>query len=56
MIGGLTGERLILKLLLNILQLEAPFSLVEDTEVNFNGVILIVDRRGLLIHLGIRIE
>ena len=56
MIGGLTGERLILKLLWKILQLEAPFSLIEDTGVSFNGVILIVGRRGLLIYLGIRIE
>ena len=32
MIGDLTGESLILKLLRKILQLEAPFSLIEDTE------------------------
>ena len=42
MIGDLTCESLILKLLWKILQLEAPFSLIEDTEDSFNGVILIV--------------
>ena len=48
MIGDLTGESLILKLLRKILQLEAPFSLIEDTEEDsFNGVILIVGRRDL---------
>ena len=47
MIGDLTGESLILKLLQKILQLEAPFSLIEDTEDSFNGVILIVGRRDL---------
>ena len=47
MIGDLKGESLILKLLQKILQLEAPFSLVEDTEDSFNGVILIVGRRDL---------
>ena len=45
MIADLTG--LILKLLRKILQLEAPFSLIEDTEDSFNGVILIVGRRDL---------
>ena len=39
MIGELTGESIILKLLRKILQLEAPFSLIEDTEDSFNGVI-----------------
>ena len=47
MIGDLTGESLILKLLRKILPLEAPFSLIEDTEDSFNGVILIVGRRDL---------
>ena len=47
MIGDLIGESLILKLLLKILQLEASFSLIEDTEDSFNGVILIVGRRDL---------
>ena len=47
MIGDLTGESLILKLLRKILQLEAPFSLIEDTEDSSNGVILIVGRRDL---------
>ena len=41
-IGDLTGESLILKLLQKILQLEAPFSLIEDTEDSFNGVIWII--------------
>ena len=41
MIGDLTGNSLILKLLLKILQLEASFSLIEDTEDSFHGVILI---------------
>ena len=41
-IGDLTGESLILKLLRKILQLEAQFSLIEDTDDSFNGVILIV--------------
>ena len=49
MIGDLTDESLILKLLRKILQLEAPFSLIEDTEDSFNGVILIVSRGDLLI-------
>ena len=49
MIGDLTGESLILKLLRKILQLESPFSLIEDTEDSFNGVILIVGRRDLSI-------
>ena len=40
LIGDLTGESLIIKLL-QILQLEVPFSLIEDTEDSFNGVILI---------------
>ena len=39
MIDDLTGESLILKLLWKILQLEAPFSFMEDTEDSFNGVI-----------------
>ena len=47
MIGDLTGESLNLKLLRKILQLEAPFSLIEDTEDSSNGVILIVGRRDL---------
>ena len=47
MIGDLRGESLILKLLRKILQLEAPFSLIEDTEDSFNGVRLIVGRRDL---------
>ena len=47
MIGDLTGESLILKLLRKIFQLEAPLSLIEDTEDSFNGVILIVGRRDL---------
>ena len=47
MIGDLTGASLILKLLRKILQLEASFSLIEDTEDIFNGVILIVVRRDL---------
>ena len=47
MIGDLTGESLILKLLRKILPLEAPFSLIEDTEDSLNGVILIVGRRDL---------
>ena len=47
MIGDLTGESLILKLLRKILQLVAPFSLIEDTEDSFNGIILIVGRRDL---------
>ena len=47
MIGDLTGASLILKLLRKILQLEASFSLIEDTEDSFNGVILIVVRRDL---------
>ena len=41
MIGDLTGESLILKLLLKILQLEAPFSLIEDTKDSFSGVIFL---------------
>ena len=49
MIGDLIGASLILKLLRKILQLEASFSLIEDTEDSFNGVILIVVRRDLLI-------
>ena len=47
MIGDLTGENLILKLLWQILQLEAPFSLIEDIEYIFKEVILIVGRRDL---------
>ena len=47
MIGDLTGESLILKLLRKILQFQVPFSLIEDTEDSFNGVILIVGRRDL---------
>ena len=47
MICDLTAESLILKLLRKILQLEAPFSLIEDTEDSYNGVILIVGRRDL---------
>ena len=47
MIGDFTGESLILKLLRKILQLEAPFRLIEDTEDSFKGVILIVGRRDL---------
>ena len=47
MIGDFTDESLILKLLWKILQLEAPLSLIEDTEDSFNGVILIVGRRDL---------
>ena len=46
-IGDLRDESLILKLLWKIFQLEAPFSLIEDTEDSFNGVILIVGRRDL---------
>ena len=42
MIGDLTGESLILKLLRKILQLEAPLSLIKDTEDSFNGVILLI--------------
>ena len=49
MIGDLTGASLILKLLRKILQLEASFSLIEDTEDSFNGEILIVVRRDLSI-------
>ena len=45
MISALTGESLILKR--KILPLEAPFSLIEDTEDSFNGVTLIVGRREL---------
>ena len=48
-IGDLTGESLVLKLLRKILQLEVPVSLIEDTEVSFKGVILIVGRRDLSI-------
>ena len=33
MIGDLTGESLILKLLRKILQLEAPFSLIETQKI-----------------------
>ena len=47
MIGDLTGESLILKLLRKILQLEAAFSFIEATEDSFNGVILKVGRRDL---------
>ena len=47
MIGDLTGDSLILKLLWKILQLEAPFSLIEDIEDNFKGVIFIVGTRDL---------
>ena len=47
MIADLTGVSLILKLLRKILQLEAPFCLIEDTEDSFNGVILLVGRRDL---------
>ena len=47
MIGDLTGESLIFKLLRKILQLESPFSLIGDTEDSFKGVILIVGRRDL---------
>ena len=47
MIGDLTGESLILKLLRKILPLGAPVSLIEDTEDSFNGVILILGRRDL---------
>ena len=47
MIGDLAGESLILKLLRKILQLEAPLSLIEDTEDSFNRVILILGRRDL---------
>ena len=54
--GDLTGESLILKLLRKILQLEATFSLIEDTEYSFKGVIIIVGRRDLPIFLGIRTE
>ena len=39
MIGDLTGKSLILKLLWKILQLEEPFSLIEETEDSFNGVL-----------------
>ena len=46
MIGDLTGESLILKLLRKILQLEASFNLIEDTEDSFKGVILIVGSKG----------
>ena len=44
MIDDITGESLILKLLQKILQLEAPFSLIEDTEDRSKGVILMVGR------------
>ena len=47
MIGDLTGESPILKLLGKILQLEAPIRSIEDTEDSFNGVLLIVGRRDL---------
>ena len=47
MIGDLTGESLIFKRLRKILQLEAPFSLIDDTEDSFKGVISIVGRRDL---------
>ena len=47
MIGDLTDESLIFKLLRKILQLEAPFSLIEDTDDSLNGVILIVGIRDL---------
>ena len=47
MIGDLTGDNLILNLLWKILQLEAPFSLIKDTEDSYKGVILIVGRRDL---------
>ena len=47
MIVDLTGESLILKLVRKILQLEAPFSLIEDTEDSFDGVILKVGRKDL---------
>ena len=47
MIGDLTGESLILKLLQKLLQFKARFSLIEDTEDSFNGVILMVGRRDL---------
>ena len=47
MIGDLTGESLILKVLRKILQLEAPVSLIDDTEDSFNGVISIVGRKDL---------
>ena len=56
MLGDLTGEKLILNLLRKILRLEAPFSLIEDTEDSFKGVILIVGRRDLPIFLGTRTE
>ena len=46
-IGDFTGESLILKLLRKILQLEAPFSLIEDTEDSLKGTTLIVGRRDL---------
>ena len=54
MIGDLKGESLILQLLRKILQLEAPFSLIEDTEDSFNEVILIVIL--MPIFCGIRTE
>ena len=47
MVGDLTSGSLILKLLRKILQLEASFSLIGDTEDSFNGVNLIVGRRDL---------
>ena len=45
MIDDLTDDSLILKLLRKILQLEAPFSLIEDIEESFKGVIYIVYKR-----------
>ena len=41
---------------MDILQLESPFSLIEDTEYSFIGVILKVGRRDLQIFLGIHTE
>ena len=45
MIGDLTGESLILKLLRKILQLEAPFSLIGDIEETVKTAPII--KRGL---------
>ena len=49
MIGDLIGESLIFKLLWKILQLDAPLSLIEDTEDSFKGITLIEGSRNLLI-------
>ena len=56
MIGDLTGESIILKLLRKILQLEAPFSLIEDTEDSWDlqgfNLFLFLLQNSLRVHVG----